>query len=99
MSAYECYLKNSFRQGVKPLRSSSLTLARLQVISSCCLLLAQYALLLVFGVYGPELLDASGANKLYACASWGACFLAAPAGLCFDILGPAWPPGHTWLVP
>ena len=65
------------------------------MISSCCLLLAQYALLLVFGVYGPELLDASGANKLYACASWGACFLAAPAGLCFDILGPAWPPGHT----
>ncbi len=33
---------------------------------------------------------AGDANKLYAAASWGACFLAAPAGLCFDALGPAW---------
>lgn len=47
-------------------------------------------MLLIFGVYGSELLDPGDANKLYAAASWGACFLAAPAGVCFDALGPAW---------
>ena len=36
-------------------------------------------------------LTAGDANKLYAAASWGACFLAAPAGVCFDALGPGWP--------
>ena len=38
-----------------------------------------------------QLSSAGDANKLYAAASWGACFLAAPAGVCFDALGPAWP--------
>eukprot|EP00913_Durusdinium_trenchii_P010969 g10295.t1 len=68
----------------------AVAVSRFQVVGSGCILAAQYALLLIFGVYGSELLDPRDANKLYAAANWGACFLSAPAGLCFDALGPAW---------
>lgn len=78
------------QQPSKTEESWALALARSQIVGICCILAAQYTMLLIFGVYGSELLDPGDANKLYAAASWGACFLAAPAGLCFDALGPAW---------
>ncbi|CAJ1348044.1 unnamed protein product [Effrenium voratum] len=65
-------------------------IARVQVIGACCIIILQYALLQIFGIYSQEMLTAGEANKLYAAANWGACALAAPAGLCFDALGPAW---------
>jgi len=66
-----------------------LLMSRILVIATCCLVIVQYALIQVFGVYSTELFTPSQANQLYAAENWGACALAAPAGLVLDILGPA----------
>lgn len=79
-----------FRQSAHVATTELPDTSRAFVIAACCIIVAQYALLQVFGVYSGELpCSRATASTLYASANWGAFALAVPAGLALDRLGPA----------